>query len=171
MFFGGPSGAGFALRDGLSRFLVLAACVLVTACASSSRDRPATRTAVGQTAADRRSTLSQWPDPANYTTIVIAAKVRNQALHLRPWNEKAYAAQLALRTLMTLAGTMRAGKCADFVNHIFDELMDLSQAYRGEKWKPMFVVVAHDPSVASQCAAPRAFDRRPRFRPPVVSQF
>jgi hypothetical protein len=136
--------------------LVLAACVLVTACASGVRDRPATSATVGQTVSARRSTSSQWPDPANYHTIVVAIEARNQALHLRAWNQKANAARLALGTLATLAGTMRPGKCARFVAHIYDELADLSQAYRGEQWKPMFVVVAHDPSVASQCAAPRA---------------
>ena len=140
----------------LSRFLMLAACVLVTACASVASDRPAAPAAGTRTAFALRASRSQWPNPANYHTIVVAIEARNQALHLRAWNQKAYAAQLALNTLASLAGTMRPGTCARFVAHIYDELADLSQAYPGEQWKPMFVVVARDPSVTSQCAAPRA---------------
>ena len=92
-----------------------------------------------------------WPDASNYNVIVAAVAARSQALHLRAWNEKAYAAELALRTLITLAGQIRTGKCAGFVAHIYDELTDLSQAYPGEDWRPLVAMVAHDPSVASQC--------------------
>ncbi len=94
---------------------------------------------------------SVWPDASNYNVVVAAVAARSQALHLRAWNEKAYAAELALRTLITLAGQIRTGKCAGFVAHIYDELTDLSQAYPGEDWRPLVAVVAHDPSVASQC--------------------
>ena len=85
-----------------------------------------------------RQTRSRWPDPANYNAITVAVKVRNQALHLKAWNEKAYAAQLALGTLVTLEGAMLPGRCARFVAHLYDELADLSQAYPGENWHPMF---------------------------------
>jgi hypothetical protein len=102
-----------------------------------------------------RQTQSRWPELANYNAIIVAVKVRDQALHLKAWNEKAYAAQLALGTLVTLAGSMLPGRCARFVAHLYDELADLSQAYPGENWRPMFAVVAHDPSAASRCAAPR----------------
>jgi hypothetical protein len=150
----------------LRRFLALPACVLVTACASVAHGRPATSSAASQTrAAASRQAPSQWPDVANYNAIVIAVKVRDQALGLRPWNEKAYAAQLALRTLATLAGTMRPGSCARFVAHVYDELWDLSDAYPSENWRPMFAVVAHDPSVVSQCAAPRVPQIRARIGP------
>jgi hypothetical protein len=58
------------------------------------------------------------------------------------------------RSLLTLEHKLRPGNCATFVAHVYSELMDLSQAYAGEDWRPMFVVVAHDRSVASQCKAP-----------------
>ncbi len=91
-----------------------------------------------------------------YNVIVAAVKARDQALRLRAWNEKAYAADLALRTLITLAGQVRAGRCARFVAHVYDELSDLRQAYAGEDWRPMVAVVAHDPSAPSECRPPPA---------------
>jgi len=143
------------LATGVRRCSVFAACVAVTACAAARSARPPARPAHGQTVAVALQTRSRWPDPANYNAIIVAVKVRNQALHLKAWNEKAYAAQLALGTLATLAGSMLPGRCARFVAHLYDELADLSQAYPGENWRPMFDVVAHDPSATSQCATPR----------------
>ena len=112
-----------------------------------------------------RQTRSRWPDPANYNAIIVAVKVRNQALHLKVWDEKAYAAQLALGTLATLEGSMLPGRCARYVAHLYDELADLSQAYPGENWQPMFHVVAHDPSAASQCSTPRTAHIGPKPTP------
>jgi hypothetical protein len=59
-----------------------------------------------------------------------------------------------MSTLVTLEDRMASGRCAAFVAHLYDELMDLDQAYPGGDWRPMVHVVAHDPTVASQCAAP-----------------
>jgi hypothetical protein len=157
------------LATGVTRFSVIAACVAVTACASVKSARPRARPAPGQTVAVARQIRSRWPDPANYNAIIVAVKVRDQALHLKPWNEKAYAAQLALSTLATLAGSMLPGRCARFVAHLYDELTDLSQAYPGEDWQPMFAVVAHDPTAASQCAAPRGARIGTRGTPSQIS--
>jgi hypothetical protein len=151
------------------RFSIFAACVAVTACASATTARPRVRPATGQSVAVGRQTRSRWPDPANYNAIVVAVKVRNQALHLKVWDQKAYAAQLALRTLATLVGSMLPKRCARFVAHIYDELADLSQAYPGENWHPMFTVVAHDPSASSQCSAPRTAHTGPKPTPARIS--
>lgn len=140
---------------GARRFSIFAACVAVTACAAATTARPPVQPATGQTVPAARQTRSRWPDPANYNAIIVAVKVRNQALDLKMWNEKAYAAQLALGTLTTLEGSMLPGRCARFVAHLYDELADLSQAHPGEDWQPMFDVVARDPSASSQCSAPR----------------
>jgi hypothetical protein len=153
------------LATAAMRLSVLAACLAVTACGAVTSVRAPARPAARQTAAAARPTPSQWPDPANYNTIIVAVKVRDQALRLKAWNQKAYAAQLGLGTLATLAGTMLPGTCARFVAHLYDELTDLSQAYPGENWQPMFVVVAHDPSAASQCSAPRTAHTGPKPTP------
>jgi hypothetical protein len=151
------------------RISVFAACILVTACASIGTARPRAGATPAHAVSVARPIPSRWPDPANYNAITVAVTVRDQALHLKMWNEKAYAAQLALGTLATLAGSMLPGRCARFVAHVYDELADLSQAYPGEDWQPMFDVVAHDPTVASQCAAPRGAHTRPRVTPPRIS--
>ena len=150
---------------GARRFSVFAACVAVTACASVRSARPHARPAPNQTAAVTHQIRSSWPDPANYNAIIVAVKVRDQALHLKAWNEKAYGAQLALWTLTTLEGSMLPGRCARFVAHLYDELADLSQAHPGEDWQPMFDVVAHDRSAASQCTTPRGAHPGPRVTP------
>jgi hypothetical protein len=142
----------------MRRFLALPLCLLVAACGSALPHRRVSQ-------ADPAPRASPWPDTANYNAIVTAVEVRDHALHLKAWNQKAYAAQLALETLVTLEGTMRPGKCARFVAHIYDELTDLNQAYAGEDWHPMVVVVAHDRTVASQC---RASDPRPPFKLPAT---
>lgn len=103
---------------------------------------------------------SQWPDSGNYTTIVLATRARDQALHLKAWNQKAYAAQLGLDTLVTLEHTMLLGICANYVAHLYDELLDLHDAYPGEEWHPMSVVVSHDPTAASQCRRPVTSPKR-----------
>jgi hypothetical protein len=92
-----------------------------------------------------------WPDVANYNVIVTAVELRDQALRLTTWERKSYAARLGLLLLVSLEGTIAPGKCATFGAHVYAELKDLNQAYPGEDWRPMVVVVAHDPSVASQC--------------------
>jgi hypothetical protein len=151
------------------RFSIFAACATITACASATSTRPPARPAPAKTVAAAEQTRSRWPDLANYNAIIVAVKVRDQALHLKAWNEKAYAAQLALGTLVTLEGSMLPGRCARFVAHIYDELADLSQAYPGENWRPMFDVVAHDPSAASQCTAPRGAHTGPKPMPARIS--
>jgi hypothetical protein len=166
---GGTTRPHSLFATGVRRCSVFAACVAVTACASVGSARPPARPAPGQTVAVARQTRSRWPDPANYNTITVAVKARNQALHLKTWDEKAYAAQLALGTLVTLADSMLPGRCARFVAHLYDELADLSQAYPGEDWQPMFDVVAHDPSAASQCAAPRGAHIGPKPMPARIS--
>jgi hypothetical protein len=152
----------------LAAILALAASLALAACGAASHSAPShsAAPAPGQTVAVPHQIRSRWPDPANYNAIIVAVKVRDQALHLKMWNQKAYAAQLALGTLVTLEGSMLPGRCAHFVAHLYDELADLSQAQTGEDWQPMFDVVAHDPSAASQCAAPRGAHSGPRVTPP-----
>jgi hypothetical protein len=131
--------------------LALFVCMLAAGCASRE-PIVVNRPAVPDPPAS--SSASRWPDDADYNAIAIATRVRDQALRLTAWNEKAYAAQLGMSTLVTLEHTMRPGRCATFVAHLYDELMDLNQAYPREDWRPMVRVVAHGPSVASRCAPP-----------------
>ncbi len=130
------------------RFLALPLCLLAIACGAAPQNHHTV-------SSDPAQSRSQWPDQANYNTIVVASNVRDQALHLRAWDQKAYAAELGLDTLVTLEHTMFPGRCASFVAHLYAELMDLHDAYPGENWHPMLVVVSRDPTVASQCRPKR----------------
>jgi hypothetical protein len=112
--------------------------------------------AAGTTAAAARpARSSRWPSGADYQTIKTAAAVRDQILFkVRDWRRKAYAAQLALQTLLTVRVT--AGSCAAFVAELAGNLEDLANAYQGEKWGPLIRTVRHEPSVAHACKRPQA---------------
>jgi hypothetical protein len=112
--------------------------------------------AAGVTAAAARSAPSGgWPSAADYQTIKTAAAVRDQILfHVRNWRRKAYAAQLALQTLLTVR--VNPGSCAAYVAELAGNLEDLADAYQGEKWGPLIRTVRHEPSVAHACKRPQA---------------
>jgi hypothetical protein len=135
----------------MRRISVLLLCALAAGCASQDSGG-VIRPALGDSSTTAGAL--RWPGKADYNAIAVAVKVRNQALRLTASNQKAHAAQLGMTTLVPLEHTMATGPCAAFVAHIYDELMDLNQAYPGEDWRPMVRVVAHDPSVVSQCASP-----------------
>lgn len=112
--------------------------------------------AAGVTAAAQASaSSSRWPSAADYQTIKTAAADRDQILfHVRNWRRKAYAAQLALQTLLTVR--VKPGSCLTFVAELTGNLEDLANAYQGEKWGPLIRTVRHEPSVAQACKRPRA---------------
>jgi hypothetical protein len=126
------------------RFLALLLCFVAIGCGVAAHNRQ-------PVSADPTQSRSQSHDEASYNTIVIAIELRDQALHLKAWNEKSYAAELGLLTLVTLEHTTLPRTCASFAAHLYAELLDLHDAYPGENWHPMFVVVSHDPTVASRC--------------------
>lgn len=97
--------------------------------------------------------LSRWPSAADYTTIEIAASVRDRALfHEHNWRRKSFAAQLALRTLLTVR--IAAGPCASYVTRLYGNLRDLQDAYPGEDWRPLVAVVRRDPPLRLVCRPP-----------------
>jgi hypothetical protein len=112
--------------------------------------------AAGATAAAASpAPASRWPSAADYQTIKTAAAVRDHLLfHVSNWREKAFGAQLALQTLVTVR--VNAGPCATFVIELSGNLEDLANAYQGEKWGPLIRTVRHEPSVAHACKRPRA---------------
>jgi hypothetical protein len=105
-------------------------------------------------AAQASASSSRWPSAADYQTIKTAAAVRNQILfHIRDWRRKAYAAQLALQTLLTVR--VEPGSCLTFVAELAGNLEDLANAYQGEKWGPLIRTVRHEPAVAQACKRPQ----------------
>jgi hypothetical protein len=97
--------------------------------------------------------VTEWPSAADYGTIRTAVAVRDRALfHERDWRRKAFAASLALRTLMTVR--LAAGPCADYVTELYGNLRDLMDAYKGEDWQPLVRLVRHQTSIGRACRQP-----------------
>jgi hypothetical protein len=97
-----------------------------------------------------RPPLSPWPSRADYATIKTAVGVRDHVLLRRTdWREKAYAAFLGLRTLLTVH--MAAGSCATYVTELYGNLLDLRDAYPAEDWRPLVRFVRRQPSLAAAC--------------------
>ena len=128
-------------------FLLLAALMLAAAGSGAS-------TAPTSASPRAAAVLSPWPSAADYTTIKVAAAVRDHALfHERDWRRKAFAARLGLRTLLTVR--MAPGPCATFVNGLYANLRDMLDAYRGEDWRPLYVVVRREVPLWFACQPPR----------------
>lgn len=87
---------------------------------------------------------SAYPTVADYNTIKLAAVFRDKALRDRDWRHQSFSARLALMTLMTIR-PMQPGRCADYVNALYDELLSLNDNYKGEDWRPLIVLMRHDP--------------------------
>ena len=95
--------------------------------------------------------VSQWPTPADYTTLTVAETVRNDALYrYRDPRVKAFLAYTALRSLLTI-GRLAPGPCADHVAALYGNLRDLLDAHPGEDWRPLILFVRREPTVAQVC--------------------
>jgi hypothetical protein len=94
--------------------------------------------------------MSQWPSAGDYNTIATARSALHQALFkLTHWNQRAYAAGLAMRTLLTLR--MLPGPCATYTSRLYDELWGLADAQPSEDWRPLKVLVRRDPPLRVVC--------------------
>jgi hypothetical protein len=105
-------------------------------------------------APDRTSTLLGHPrnvDAANWAEIQAAAWLRQNALSPKrtPFHRR-FAAYMGLSTLLQLHFPLRS-RCAVAVSYLYDNLLDLHEAYTGEDWTPLRQAVAGEPSLAA-CA-------------------
>jgi pimeloyl-ACP methyl ester carboxylesterase len=133
------------------RTLIPVLAVLVIGCGATSRGPAASST--------RQAAPTPRPSVADYTTIKIAAAVRDHALfHETDWRRKSYGATLALRTLLTVR--VAAGPCATYITDLYGNLRDLLDAYPGEDWRPLLRLVRHQPSLASACHSPQPIRAR-----------
>jgi hypothetical protein len=129
------------------RILVSALTAIALAgCANMRPEAPPTTTASG-------AQPSEWPTAADYTTIRIARIALDQALfHETDWRRRSFTASLAMQTLLTIR--LRPGRCATYVNRLYDELWSLFDAASGENWAPLETLVQHDPTVRAACRRP-----------------
>lgn len=98
------------------------------------------------------------PNRADWQKIEAAASLRRMALapH-RTARFRAFAAELGLRELLTIHPLAR-GRCLTAVRYLYNNLLDLSNAFPGENWIPLRRAVAREPSI--QACAPRAAKRQ-----------
>jgi hypothetical protein len=93
------------------------------------------------------------PDRADWQKIQAAAHLRRTALgRHRSAHFRAFAAFLGLSELVTIH-PLGAGRCATAVTYLYDNLLDLHDAYQGENWNPLRRAVAKEPPVRA-CAPP-----------------
>jgi hypothetical protein len=98
---------------------------------------------------------SSRPDKADWEKIKTAATLRRIALapH-RTARFRAFAATLGLRELVSIHPLAR-GRCATAVIDLYNNLLDLENAYPGENWAPLRRAVAKEPLI-NACATRRA---------------
>jgi hypothetical protein len=96
---------------------------------------------------------SSHPNRADWETIQTAARLRNMALapH-RTAHFRAFAASLGLSELVSIH-PLAPGRCATAVIYLYNNLLDLENAYLGENWTPLRRAVAKEPS--THACAPR----------------
>ncbi|MBV8998414.1 MAG: hypothetical protein JO304_05105 [Solirubrobacterales bacterium] len=100
---------------------------------------------------------SSRPVRADWEKIKVAARLRTMALapH-RTARFRAFAAELGLRELVSLH-PLGHGRCATAVIYLYNNLLDLDDAYPGENWTPLRRAVAREPSI--DVCAPRPSKR------------
>lgn len=99
---------------------------------------------------------------ANWQAIKAAAWLRDNALQPRHTAfHRQFAAFMGLEQLMGLH-PIRQGRCATAVSYLYDNLLDLRDAYTGEDWTPLRQAVATQPSLG--VCAPRKKPPRVRVR-------
>ncbi len=106
------------------------------------------------------ATRPSRPDTADWQKIKTAARLRRTALapH-RTAHFRSFAASLGLSELVTVH-PLAPGRCRTAVIDLYNNLLDLENAYPGENWNPLRRAVGKEPSV-NACAP-----RPPRQRDP-----
>ena len=146
---------------GRVKYAVIAAVVVAGLTAASI----AVWTAPDQLRPANRSAAKSAPSPGGPVTdweaIQAAASLRQNALqpHHTAFH-RAFAAYMALSTLLQVHRRLR-GRCAVAVSYLYDNLLDLHDAYTGEDWTPLRQAVATEPSL--QACAPGRSSRRVHY--------
>ena len=100
---------------------------------------------------------SSRPNRADWEKIETAARLRRTALaRHRTAHFRAFAASLGLSELVSIH-PLAPGRCATAVTYLYDNLLDLDNAYPGENWNPLRRAVAKQPSI--HACAPRPSTR------------
>ena len=96
-------------------------------------------------------TLRKRPDHADWEKIKVAARARRIGLaRHRTAHFRAIAGYLGLSELVAIH-PLAPGRCATAVVYLYNNLLDLENAYPGENWAPLRRLVAKEPSIRA-CA-------------------
>ena len=137
--------------------VAIALSVMIATLASTGASRPPTRSQ------QWRNTAAQTPrtsrlDAADWATVHSVVRLRAMALAPgRSARYRSFAAHMGLSGLMSLH-PIRPGRCATAVSYLYDNLLDLHDAYPGEEWRPLRRLIRKQPplSVCSPKATPQA---------------
>lgn len=140
-----------ATRIGLTALGAAAALtvtIVTLALPSTSRPAPPSQPRPNTiTHAHRRSRL----DAADWTTVQNVVRLRTMALTPdRTAYYRSFAAYMGLTALLRLH-PVRPGRCATAVSYVYDNLLDLHDAYPGEDWRPLRRLIHKQPPL-SVCA-------------------
>lgn len=132
---------------------VLIASSATAAVGASASPRPA----LGSHTPTGSAARSSRPNRADWEKIETAARLRRTALaRHRTARFRAFAASLGLSELVSIH-PLAPGRCATAVTYLYDNLLDLENAYPGENWNPLRRAVAKEPSI--RACAPRPSTR------------
>ncbi len=96
---------------------------------------------------------SPRPDKAGWMKIQTASRLRRLALAPnRTAHFRAFAAIVGLSELVSIR-PLAPGRCLTAVTDLYNNLLDLKNAYPGENWRPLRRAVATEPSI--DACAPR----------------
>lgn len=96
-------------------------------------------------------------DGHGWQTIQQVLRLRRMALApKRTSTYRSFAAYMGLQGLMSLR-PVRRGKCAVAVLYLYNNLRDLLEAYPGENWQPLRLLIPKEPSL--RACAPKAAPR------------
>lgn len=99
------------------------------------------------------SASATHPNKVDWQKIQAAARLRTMALaHDRTARFRSFAATLGLGELASIH-RLAPGRCLTAVTDLYDNLLDLENAYPGENWNPLRRAVAKEPSI--HMCAPR----------------
>ena len=134
----------------LSAAVALTVTILILAPTGRAAQRPA---------ASHRAT--RWPTPldrprldaADWATVQNVVRLRTMALAPgRTALYRSFAAYMGLTALLNLH-PVRPGRCATAVSYLYDNLLDLHDAYSGDDWRPLRRLIRKQPSL--RVCAPR----------------
>ena len=118
----------------LSAAVALTVTILILAPTGASRPTTPTQ--------PPRHTMAHAPRPsrldaADWATVQNVVRLRTMALAPRRTAlYRSFAAYMGLTALLSL-DPVRPGRCATAVSYLYDNLLDLHDAYPGEDWRPL----------------------------------